>query len=102
TITGPGGQSPGTGILYLKPADLPKLIRSIKVDGVPRRRQGEYRRAFLELFADEMVHVYGGVLDEVGAFPSVPRTAPAVREPADPAGVWACDGRRQWHPHGRL
>ena len=94
TITGPDGQPPGTGILYLKPADLPKLIRSIKVDGVPRRQQGEYRRAFLELFADEMVHVYGGVLDEVGAFPSAPRTAPAVREPGDPDGIWWCDGRQ--------
>ena len=69
TITGPVGQPPGTGILYLKPADLPKLIRSIKVDGVPRRQQGEYRRAFLELFAHEMVHVYGGVLDERGRLP---------------------------------
>ena len=65
-ITPSDGRAPGTGILYLKPADLPKLIRSIKVDGVPRRQQGEYRRAFLELFADEMVHIYGGVLDERG------------------------------------
>jgi cholesterol oxidase len=102
TITGSGAQPPGTGILYLKPADLPKLIRSIKVDGVPRRQQGEYRRGFLELFADQMVHVYGGVLDEVGAFPSAPRTAPAVREPADPDGIWWCDGSRQWHEDDRL
>jgi cholesterol oxidase len=101
TITGPDGQ-PGTGILYLKPADLPKLIRSIKVDGVPKRQQGEYRRGFLELFADEMVHIYGGVLDEVAAFPSAPRTAPAVREPADPDGIWWCDGSRQWHADDRL
>ena len=86
TITGPDGRPPGTGILYLKPADLPKLIRSIKVDGVPRRQQGEYRRAFLELFADEMVHVYGGVLDEVGAFPSAPRTAPRSASPATRTG----------------
>jgi cholesterol oxidase len=101
TITGPDGQ-PGTGILYLKPADLPKLIRSIKVDGVPKRQQGEYRRGFLELFADEMVHIYGGLLDEVAAFPSAPRTAPAVREPADPDGIWWCDGSRQWHADDRL
>jgi cholesterol oxidase len=102
TISGPGGQPPGTGILYLKPADLPKLLRSIKVDGVPRRQQGEYRRAFLELFAEQMVHVYGGVLDEVGAFPSAPRTAPPVREPADPDGIWWCDGNQQWHADDRL
>ena len=49
-----------------------------------------------------MVHVYGGVLDEVGAFPSAPRTAPPVREPADPDGIWWCDGSRQWHADDRL
>jgi cholesterol oxidase len=98
----PGGPEPGTGILYLKPADLPKLLRSIKVDGVPRREQDKYRRAFLELFAEEMVHIYGGVLDEVGAFPSAPKTAPAVREPRDPDGIWWCDSRQQWHADDRL
>jgi len=96
------GSESGTGILYLKPADLPKLVRSIKVDGVPRQKQGEYRRAFLELFADEMVHIYGGVLDEAGAFPSAPKTAPTVREPADPDGTWWCDSRKQWHADDRL
>jgi cholesterol oxidase len=96
------GPEPGTGILYLKPADLPKLLRSIKVDGVPRREQDKYRRAFLELFADEMVHIYGGVLDEAGAFPSAPKTAPTVREPRDPDGIWWCDSRQQWHADGRL
>ena len=101
-ITELDGQEAGAGILYLKPADLPKLVRSIKVEGVPRRPQGEYRRAFLELFADEMVHIYGGVLDEVGAFPSAPKTAPSVREPADPDGTWWCDSRQQWHADDRL
>jgi len=94
--------APGTGILYLKPADLPKLVHSIKVDGVPRREQGEYRRAFLELFADEMVHIYGGVLDEASAFPSAPKTAPPVREPKDPDGIWWCGSGRQWHADDRL
>jgi cholesterol oxidase len=96
------GPEPGTGILYLKPADLPKLVRSIKVDGVPRQKQREYRRAFLEMFADEMVHIYGGVLDEPGAFPSAPKTAPAVREPREPDGTWWCDSRQQWHADDRL
>jgi cholesterol oxidase len=96
------GPASGTGILYLKPADLPKLLRSIKVDGVPRREQGKYRRGFLELFADEMVHIYGGVLDEVGAFPSAPKTAPVVREPKDPDGIWWCGNGQQWHAGGRL
>ncbi len=102
TISGPDGQAPGTGILYLKPADLPKLLRSIKVDGVPRRQQGEYRRAFLELFADEMVHVYGGVLDEVGAFPSAPRTAPAVREPPTRTGSGGATAASSGTPTTRL
>jgi cholesterol oxidase len=88
---------PGTGILHLRPADFTQLVRSIKVTGVPRRKQGEYRRAFLKLFAHEMVHVYGGVLDEPGAFPSAPRKAPAVREPREPDGIWWCDGGRRWH-----
>jgi len=101
TIVGPDGQ-PGTGILYLKPADLPKLISSIKVDGVPRRHQGQYRRAFLELFADEMVHIYGGLLEEAAAFPSAPKTAPAVREPAEPDGIWWCDGSQRWHADDSL
>jgi cholesterol oxidase len=96
------GQKPGTGILYLKPADLIKLVHSIDVRGVRRRKRGEYRRAFLELFADEIVHVYGGALDEVSAFPSAPRKAPPVREPGDPAGIWWCDSLRRWHADDRL
>jgi cholesterol oxidase len=96
------GAEPGTGILHLRPADFTALVRSVKVLGVPRRGQGEYRRAFLELFAREMVKIFGGVLDEPGAFPSAPRKAPAVREPRDPDGTWWCDGQRQWHADDRL
>jgi cholesterol oxidase len=95
------GAQPGTGILHLKPADFTRLVASIKVTGVPRRKQGEYHRAFLKLFAHEMVRVYGGVLDEPGAFPSAPRKAPAVREPRDPDGIWWCDGLRRWHADDR-
>jgi cholesterol oxidase len=91
---------PGTGTLHLKPVDLGRLIRSIEVEGVPRHQQGEYRRAFLKLFAVEMVHIYGGAADEAGAFPSAPRPAPPVREPKDPDGIWWCDGRQQWHAGG--
>jgi cholesterol oxidase len=96
------GAEPGTGILHLRPADFTSLVRSVKVLGVPRRRQGEYRRAFLELFAREMVKIFGGVLDEPGAFPSAPRKAPAIREPREPDGIWWCDGQRQWHADDRL
>ena len=52
----PGKGMPGTGILHLRPVDFTRLLRSIKVLGVPHHKQGEYRRAFLELFASEMVH----------------------------------------------
>ena len=96
------GSQPGTGILHLKPADFTKLVASIRVSDVPRRRQGEYRRAFLELFAHEMVRIYGGVLDEPGAFPSAPRKAPSVREPREPDGIWWCDSLRRWHADDRL
>jgi len=102
TISEEGGPGHGAGMLRLKPADIPKLVRSIKVEGVPRREQGQYRQAFLELFADELVHVYGGVLDEVGAFPAAPKTAPAIREPKEPDGTWWCDSRQQWHADDRL
>jgi cholesterol oxidase len=97
TIGEVNGTEPGMGILHLKPADLGRLIRSIEVEGVPRKQQVEYRRAFLKLFAVEMVHIYGGVLDEAGAFPSAPRQAPPVREPKDPDGIWWCDSGHQWH-----
>jgi cholesterol oxidase len=97
TKIGEAGQEPGTGILYLKLTELPRLVRSIRVGGVPRRKQGRYRRAFLELFAGEMVHIYGGVLDEGGAFPSAPKAAPPVRGPKDPDGTWWCDSGRRWH-----
>ena len=96
------GSQPGTGILHLKPADFTKMVASIKVAGVPHRKQGESRRAFLELFAHEMVRIYGGVLDEPGAFPSAPRKAPSVREPREPDGIWWCDGLRRWHAGDRL
>ncbi|MGH3251359.1 MAG: GMC family oxidoreductase, partial [Trebonia sp.] len=102
TISEAGGPEPGTGILHLKPVDFTRLVHSIKVSEVSRRKQGEYRRAFLELFAHEMAHIYGGVLDEPSAFPTAPRTAPAVREPKEPDGVWWCDGRRRWHADDKL
>src|SRR5581483_589409 len=54
-----GGPEPGRGMLRLTPGDFGRLLRSIRVTGVPRGRQGAYRRAFLELFAGEMAHVYG-------------------------------------------
>jgi len=98
----PGTGMPGTGILHLRPIDFTRLLRSIKVLGVPHQKQGEYRRAFLELFVHEMVHVYGGVLDEPGAFPTAPTRAPQVREPKEPDGVWWCDSRRRWHTEAKL
>jgi cholesterol oxidase len=96
------GPEPGMGILSLKPADFTKLVRSLKVQGVRHRQQDEYRMAFLKLFAFEMVHIYGGVLDEDGAFPSAPKKAPPVREPKDPDGIWWCGSGRRWNSGGSL
>jgi cholesterol oxidase len=103
-LDGPDAAPParGTGIVHLKPADFPRLLRGITVSGVPRARQEEYRRKFLELFGFEMVHIYGGALDEASAFPSAPRNAPPVREPKSADGTWWCDGSRQWHAGGTL
>jgi cholesterol oxidase len=100
----PGGLSPdgGAGILHLKPGDLARLIGGITVDGVPHPRRREYRRAFLELFADELVHIYGGVLDEPADFPAAPKAPPRVREPKAPDGTWWCGGGREWHAGNKL
>ena len=85
----PDESEPGTGILHRRWADFTRMVRSIKVlEGMLREQQRAYRVAFLELFAHEMVHIYGGLLDEPGAFPSAPRKAPAVREPKAPDGIW--------------
>jgi cholesterol oxidase len=95
----PGSQEPGTGVLHLRLADLTRLIRSIRVQGAEPGWQGHYRRAFLELFVGEMVHIYGGVLDETADFPAAPvspEQAP-VREPKDPDGTWWCDSEHRWH-----
>jgi cholesterol oxidase len=102
TIEEAGGSEPGSGILHLKPADFARLVRSIKVTGVPRREQGEYRQTFLKRFAREMVDIYGGVLDEPAAFPSAPRRAPQIREPKEADGIWWCDGLRRWHAGDKL
>jgi cholesterol oxidase len=97
--TEPGSQEPGIGVLHLRLADLTRLIASIRVQGAEPGWQGHYRRAFLELFAGEMVHIYGGVLDETADFPAAPvspKQAP-VREPQDPDGTWWCDSGHRWH-----
>lgn len=96
------GAEPGTGILHLKLTDLTRLVRSITIEGVPQHERAEYRRAFLELFASELAHIYGGVVDEAASFPAAPKPAPAVREPRPPDGIWWCDGKRQWHSGGKL
>jgi cholesterol oxidase len=94
-----GGEKRGVGILRLEPIDFTRLLSSIAVRGVPYRRQIEYRLAFLELFAGEMVHIYGGVLDEATAFPVASTTKkPPVHEPRDPDGMWWCDRTTEnWH-----
>jgi len=102
TIRELNGPNKRIGILRLQPIDFARLLRTINVRGVPHRQRIEYRLAFLRLFAGEMVHIYGGALDNAGAFASAPRKAPPVREPQDPDGIWWCDKQRQWHPGDRL
>jgi cholesterol oxidase len=96
TIQEVRGPERGIGILHLEPADLTRLLSTIRVRGVSRRKRLEYRLAFLKFFAGEMVQIYGGELDEAGAFPSTLRKTPGVREPRDPDGIWWCDGQQRW------
>jgi cholesterol oxidase len=92
------GPKQGIGILHLQPMDFTRLLRTIGVQGVPRRKQTEYRSAFLELFAGEMVRIYGGALDEAGAFPSARGKKALDRgRPGDPDGIWWCRKPGRWH-----
>lgn len=102
TIKEVGGPAGGVGILHLRPAEFARLLRSISVQGVSRRKQTEYRLAFMELFAGKLVNIYGGMLDEPAAFPSARRDEPLVREPADPDGTWWCRMPGQWQSGDRV
>ena len=85
---------PGTapGYCACRRPTSPGCCARMDVRGVPLRKQREYRLAFGAFFAGEMVRMYGGALDEPGAFPSEPGQAPAaVREPRDPDGIWWYD-----------
>lgn len=103
TIEELGGPRQGIGILHLQPADFARLLSTIDVRGVSWEKRIEYRLAFLEFFAGEMVHIYGGALDEAGAFPSVRGKAPPIRQPRDPDGIWWCGKRqRRWQAGDKL
>jgi cholesterol oxidase len=97
TIKEVNGTASGRGILHLQPTEFARLLRSINVHGVSRRKRIEYHLAFLELFAGKLVNIYGGVLDEPGAFPSVRKKEPLVREPKEPDEIWWCGMPGQWH-----
>jgi cholesterol oxidase len=101
TIEELDGPKRGVGILRLQPVDFTKLLRTISVEGHSPRQQVEYRLAFLKLFAGELAHIYGGALADAGAFPAAPKSAPAVREPRDPDGIWWCDERQRWRSGDR-
>jgi cholesterol oxidase len=97
TIKEVDGPKRGLGILHLQPMDFTILLRSIDVRGVSRRKQNEYRSAFLDLFVEKIAHIYGGVLDEAGAFPSARRKAPGAGRPRDPDEIWWCEKPKRWH-----
>jgi len=100
TLAGPDGKQLGAGILHLQPIDFTRLVRTIDIQGVPQPERAEYKRAFLEFFVGEMRRIYGGVLDEPGAFPHAPKKAPSNcgSRDQDPHGTWWCDkNNKQWH-----
>src|SRR5262249_11268169 len=55
----------------------------------------KYRWAFMRLFAGEMIHIYGGPLDETGAFATARKALPA--RPENPDEMWWCDSQDTWH-----
>jgi cholesterol oxidase len=96
TIRELDGPKVGVGILHVRPADFGRLLRTIEVKCVPIPERTKYRRDFMKLFAGEMVRIYGGPLDEAGAFANA-KKAPPIRPPKDPDGTWWCCGYDSWH-----
>jgi cholesterol oxidase len=98
TIRELDGAGQGTGILRLQPADFARMLRTLEVRGVPRRKQLEYRVAFSAFFAGEIARRYGGALAVADAFPAEAKPEPAAdREPRDPDGIWWYDEAGGWH-----
>ena len=95
TISELDGPKAGVGILHLRPADFGRLLRTIEVKGVPSLQRTKYRWAFMRLFAGEMIHIYGGPLDETGAFATARKALPA--RPENPDEMWWCDSQDTWH-----
>jgi cholesterol oxidase len=100
TISELDGPKLGIGILHLRPVDFGRLLRTIEVKGVPIPQRSKYRRAFMTLFAGEMVRIYGGPLDEAGAFATATKALPA--RPERPDEIWWCDGQDRWHSDDEL
>jgi cholesterol oxidase len=101
TIRELDGQQQGVGILHLRPTDFGRLLRTIEVKGVPIPQRAKYRRAFMRLFAGEMVRIYGGPLAEAGAFATA-KQAPPIRPPKDHDGTWWCRGDDTWHSGDKI
>ena len=83
-IAGPDGAKLGTGILHLQAVDFTRLVRTSSDPGVPHL-SGRVPAGLPGALRRGDGRVYGGVLDEPGAFPSAPKKAPAVRVPGRPA-----------------
>jgi cholesterol oxidase len=102
TIKEQDGPTQAVGILHLTMVDLIKLLRSFDVPGVSPWKRTEYIFDFLKHFAGDLAHVIGGRLHEFHAFPAAPTTAPPIRPPKEPDGIWWCDGNRMWQSGGTI
>jgi cholesterol oxidase len=92
------------GVLTIGPADLARLLRSMRVTGVESRLERlRWLARFDTRFLRSLRQVYGGPLDDVGEFPgnlrkAMPLTGSGHRKLRLPVPEprW-CDGRGRWH-----
>ncbi|GAA4699490.1 cholesterol oxidase [Phytohabitans rumicis] len=102
------GELVAAGLMTLTPADLARLVASMRVTGVPGRRdQAAWLARFHARFLRSLLTIYTAPLGEVGGLPatrrSVPLTGPAARPlrlPA-PQARW-CDGSGRWREGDEL
>jgi cholesterol oxidase len=108
-IADEAGQPVGKGIMRISVADFLRQLGTFKVRGVEDPvRSRTYLFAFFRVFVKFLLRVYGGPLDQAGAFPTLPGgpscawPPPPPSEPKreldlpDPEVYW-CDQQSRWH-----